>query len=55
MTERLATEESILSTRPNATAPLIIPAYEMNTRSLNLIPDLYPNILEGFKLKKGLL
>ena len=43
ITDLLATEEGILSTRPKATAPLIIPAYEMKMRSLNLIPDLYPN------------
>ena len=47
MTDLCSTSGSILNTRPKATAPLIIPAYEINTKSLSLIPDLYPNILQN--------
>lgn len=40
ITDLLATSSLILSTRPKATAPLIIPAYDIKIKSLNLMPDL---------------
>ena len=48
MTSLLGTSSSILRTRPKATAPLIIPAYEMKTSSFKGIPELYPNKLYKF-------
>jgi len=46
ITDLFVTLLSILKTRPKATAPLIVPAYEIKTRSLNLMPDLYLNNLK---------
>lgn len=43
ITDLFATVLSILKTRPKATAPLIIPAYEIKNNCLKEIPDLYPN------------
>ena len=45
MTYRLGMLSSILSTRPKATAPLIIPASAMKHKSLRESPDLYLNNL----------
>lgn len=46
MTGLWVTDLSILNTNPNATAPLIEPAYAINSKSLSLTPGLYPNILK---------
>jgi hypothetical protein len=42
ITGLFSTDLSILNTSPNATAPLMSPAYEIKTKSLSLMPEAYP-------------
>lgn len=53
ITERLSmAPSSILRTRPKATAPLIMPAYAIKSKSFKERPDLYPKSLNSWNYLK---